>query len=242
MIKDKLEKVIPKTINDCRKTDPVSEQILRWTDSVSFIGNIIITLNVIAGLVISIVLGVCIWDISDEYISWFWPCITGLAITTVNVLIIHIVFQFIKMLFSALASIVLNTRVTADVGLYTASKETRNENKENVVYHEVSKANEKGDVKKTERKSDAPIIADDTISTAEKEKIGAFMEEALECKRVSEIWEKWKACNFREHRVFVSIEKEIETALSIERMYGASGARIEKIVGKIRACLEEKDL
>lgn len=225
MFKDRIKKEIPESLKACTRVDTVSEQILRWTDSVDIIGKIIIVLNVIAGLAISIVLGVFVWDFSEEYISWFWPVITGLVITSVNVLIIHIVFQFITMLFSALASLVLNTRVTADVELFSASNEKNNPSP-------VS-----GNSPVTDplgpKSFEPPIITDKATLEEYKTKIDEFLMGADDCDSIGEMLERWEKLGLERHPVVEHIQEMIANAASAERMYGKIGNNVGKTLDKV---------
>lgn len=226
MFKAKLKKEIPNTIYDCTKTDSVSDQLLRWTDSIDFIGTIIIACNFLAGLAISIILGVAIYNTFD--IHWFWPFFIGLIITVVNALIIHLVFQFVTMLFSALASLVLNTRVTADVELYTASKEKEEKNNTGSTNNPTSDT-----ASPVVAPAEPQVITDEATLEEYKKKIDEFLMNAMECTSVNEVLERWEALQLEKHPVVDNINEQIANAASIERMYGKIGKNVEKLLEKV---------
>lgn len=104
------EKKIPKSFQDCYKTDNVTNNLWSWAERLETIGIVIAVIVGIAGLIIGIVMS----EDSDGVsllISFFGAPIAAFFE--------YISFHIIALLIGSLASIVQSTKISADIALFT---------------------------------------------------------------------------------------------------------------------------
>lgn len=117
MFSEKNKKRIPKSIEECYKIDPVSNDLWNWCEKVEKYGKIIYWVLGILGLLCAFLIA----DLENEFdIKIFiFFCIILEAIIS----FIYFLFHLVAVVIGSLASIVQHTKISADVSLYTYAKE-----------------------------------------------------------------------------------------------------------------------
>ena len=104
------EKKIPKTFKDCYKTDNVTNNLWLWAERLETIG---IVLAVIVGIA-AFIIGIVMFEDSDG-----GSLLISFLGAPVAAFLEYISFHIIALLIGSLASIVQNTRISADIALFT---------------------------------------------------------------------------------------------------------------------------
>lgn len=124
------EKEIPKTFEDCYKTDYVTKNLFGWADRIERWGFFLLILIIIFGIINTIFTGITTYqevDVlgssDDATISTILAVLTSLFTCALYAFIEYCIFKAISLLINALASIVKNTRITAKVALYKFANE-----------------------------------------------------------------------------------------------------------------------
>lgn len=110
------QKVIPSSLQDCTKMDSVSKSLWQWAKNLEMIALILFWLNAVAGLIVGIGLG------ADAYDDGFLLFMAGFLGGLFAGVLAYLAFFVAALLVGSLASIVENTRVSADVALFEAAK------------------------------------------------------------------------------------------------------------------------
>ena len=139
---------IPKNLNECRMTDGVSRELWILAELVEKWGKVILTLTILSGLIVSILLASVISSFSGNFMDN--SDLIGVLVFVVS-LVYHAILAFIEYLayhlislsVCANASIVQNTRITANMALYNAADENANDSEQ-----------------KAQTKPSAPIFSD----------------------------------------------------------------------------------
>lgn len=110
------QKEIPRSLQDCTKMDGVSKSLWQWAKILETIAFVLFWLNAIAGLIVGIALG------ADAYDDGFWLFMAGFFGGLFAGVLAYLAFFVAALLVGSLASIVENTRVSADVALFEAAR------------------------------------------------------------------------------------------------------------------------
>lgn len=125
------EKKIPKSIDDCTKPDKTSRDLWLWCERLEKWGKILFWIIIISGIILSITSAIQIskvtkgiyYTYTDTETSFsFVIFITSLLDTALYALIEYCTYHVIALLIGALASIVQNSKITANVALYAATR------------------------------------------------------------------------------------------------------------------------
>ena len=112
---DRRSRIIPQYLTDCTKVDGTSSELFNWAEKVDHLANTLFWISVIMGLLTGLVL------FSVDFDNFWWVALVVLLLFVINGLINYFILHVIAVLINALASIVHNTDVTANVALLEAS-------------------------------------------------------------------------------------------------------------------------
>lgn len=120
----KVTKFIPNSLKACYQEDPVSSNLWTWSERLTLCGRIILIVLIVIGFISTIIDGIVAYDMSySTGGSVFIAIITSLVSWTLYAVIEYFTYHVLSLLIAALASIVENTRISADVALYSKAKE-----------------------------------------------------------------------------------------------------------------------
>lgn len=122
------ERRIPKSLKDCYATDYVSSNLWNWSNQLESWGRIILVILIIIGIISTIGQAVLVAEDNVDFV--FLTVITSIATWTFYAFIEYCVYHVLSLLIASLATIVQNTRITANVAIYNAAKEEGNPNGE----------------------------------------------------------------------------------------------------------------
>lgn len=122
-----LEKKIPKTLDDCYKLNGLIERLYKVSELIKTVGKVInIILGILFGISLIVVLAMDTYA-SAKITLLFTTLIAGAG----TILSVFIIAFLLSLAFESLASIVLHTRISANVALYTAKRTEESENAQN---------------------------------------------------------------------------------------------------------------
>ncbi|MBO4954579.1 MAG: hypothetical protein J6D04_05505 [Clostridia bacterium] len=101
---------IPKTLKECYEENELVARLWKTCDNIEFVGRIIFGVVLIIGFIVALVFGIYDGAIGEFVIVF--------AISFVGALFECLIYKFIAMRFASLASLVQNTRISANVTLY----------------------------------------------------------------------------------------------------------------------------
>lgn len=123
---DKLSKRYPpKSIQDCLRTDNLSQTLWEWAQNIENWGRVVCLILVVCGLFVMMTTGVSKYD-ELEYVD-NGGLLTFLAVLSVTLqwglysFAEYCVYHALSLLMGALASIVQNNRISSDLALYHAT-------------------------------------------------------------------------------------------------------------------------
>lgn len=117
------EKRIPRNLKECCQTNEVSERLFRWSQKIEILGGIFCFILCLVGIIATIwqtYIAVEVTRIDEELI--FITVVSSLCKWGLYAIVEYVVYTAVYMLIDALASIVHNTTVSAQVAVYSASK------------------------------------------------------------------------------------------------------------------------
>lgn len=126
---DNEKKTIPKTLEECHKPSKLVVALRKYAHSIHQFGKILCIIVIILGL-ISAITSSLIYDVSaygkvgDIEDFDFWNFLISFGITILEAWSIETVASFLSVLLSALANLVYNNSITANVSLYQAEKQS----------------------------------------------------------------------------------------------------------------------
>ncbi len=115
------EKKIPKSLKDCYVTDAVSYKLWYWSDWLEVWGGRVLIALIVIGIISIIAQAVQIADINEDLV--FITVISSLVKWAIYVFIEYCAYNVLSLLIASLATIVQNTRITANVAIYNTAKE-----------------------------------------------------------------------------------------------------------------------
>lgn len=114
-----IRKQIPRTLEDCTK-DETASKVQKWADRMEDWGAILCFLLVVIGLLMAFLSAGTVEKVSDDsYALTFFLTFLPWCVYAV---IAHFAFRIAAVLLEALASITLNTAVSANLALYEATQ------------------------------------------------------------------------------------------------------------------------
>lgn len=137
MFSDHVE--IPKNFKECYASDKTSERLWFLCEKIEGWGKFLLWFIVVSGLIIALLSSITVREISkgvyftytDRETSFdFMIFITMMLSTITYAFIEYCVYHILALLISSLASIVHNTRVTANIAIYNAAKKNEMINEE----------------------------------------------------------------------------------------------------------------
>ena len=126
-IEDNERKTIPKTLSECYQPSRLVRAIRGLAKNIVRIGVIILIISLIVGIIEaisgSLVYSYDIFGTADEIEGFnFGIFLTFIINLAIKVLIIVGAFNFAALIMNALANLVYNTNITANIALYEANK------------------------------------------------------------------------------------------------------------------------
>ena len=126
MFSGKVSKKVPQTLSECVKPDPTASNLHIWAERLESWGKTLFILLIIIGAITSVVLGVVAADAahySDEILAFLSAFFASALAWALIAFVEYLTYHVFALLTSALASIVQNTIISANVALLTASQE-----------------------------------------------------------------------------------------------------------------------
>lgn len=120
MFERESKKRIPKALNECTETPNTVKQLHMWADLLERWGQIVFYILIVAGFVTTIVDVITLIDYEEELI--FSTVVSDAISWTLYTLIEFFTYNALVLLINALALIVHNTSIAANVALYESSK------------------------------------------------------------------------------------------------------------------------
>ena len=114
-------KKVPRSLKECYAPNRIAENLYEWSDRLERWGRALFAILIILGVIKSFVDGLSAADI--EASIGFFTFFASLIRWSVSAFIEYLAYNAIALLISALASIVENTKISADVTLYKAAKD-----------------------------------------------------------------------------------------------------------------------
>ncbi len=115
------KKTVPTSLKECYEVDEVSKKLSQWADWLKIWGKRILIIMLVFGVFSTIEDAIAMADIEEEMVVF--TIITSLASWALYAFIEYCTYNAVSLLVLALATIVQNTKITACVSLYNASKE-----------------------------------------------------------------------------------------------------------------------
>ena len=145
------DKNVPKTLKDCYKTDSITENLWSWCIRLENWGKILFWILIVGGLILAITSSIVekevvikeatMWSSAETELrkTFDFGIFFSLAIdTALYAFLEYCAYHIIALLVGSLARIVQNTKVAADVAIYNAAKEEKDdstpENEKNESY------------------------------------------------------------------------------------------------------------
>lgn len=117
------EKQVPKTFYDCYKTDNVTNNLWLWAERLETIGIVLAVIIGIATLITFIAIAIGEYEYS--------LILVGIIAAPIAAFLEYISFHIIALLIGSLASIVQNTKISADIALFTNKDNNINDSTKN---------------------------------------------------------------------------------------------------------------
>ena len=124
---EKNEKRIPKTLNECIKTNSTVSDLYLWAERVENWGNILLALLIIEGIIFTIVEVVSLIDVNESMI--IPTIITSIITWGLYVFLAYCAYHIISLILHALASITHHTMISANVALFESQTSNKQEEK-----------------------------------------------------------------------------------------------------------------
>ena len=123
MFTDLEKRKIPKSLQRCLETDPVSANLWRWCQRLESLGLFLFWAIIVAGSIIAFTTAF-VETGEGRYADTefdFWLFVFNLAKTALYAYLEYIVYHVLALLIGSAASVVQNTKISADVALYRAA-------------------------------------------------------------------------------------------------------------------------
>ena len=190
MFSDNVEKKVPKNLKECYSIDNTSQNLWLWCERLEGWGKFLFWFIIVSGLITAIASSITVKEITkgiyytytDTETSFdFELFITALVSTSIYAFVEYCAYHVLALLISSLATMVQNTRITANIALYNVAKEEGILNKENESSYLTKKIKQTKKVKEdTYTKEDFP--KDTQKETTPKQKTEDFLTEIKETK------------------------------------------------------------
>lgn len=115
------EKKIPKSLKDCYATDNVSSNLWNWSNWLEVWGGRVLIILIIIGIISTIGDAREISIIDEDLV--FMTVISSITTWVLYAFIEYCAYNALSLLIAALATIVQNTKITANIALYNTAKE-----------------------------------------------------------------------------------------------------------------------
>lgn len=112
---------IPQNLDQCKQRDNVSSSLLEWANKVISIGQAIMAIVLIFGIFSIIEALPLLEEIFEGELEYFVAFLTPVITCILSAVGVYFVYQVTALLLRALASIVYNSHVSANVALYSAN-------------------------------------------------------------------------------------------------------------------------
>ena len=115
------EKKVPKSLKECYATDKVSSNLWSWSERLEVWGGRVLVILIIIGIISTIGQAIQVVDIDEDLV--FITVITSIITWILYAFIEYCVYHVLSLLIASLATIVQNTRITANIAIYNVAKE-----------------------------------------------------------------------------------------------------------------------
>jgi len=116
-----MKKKVPETFEECYQTDAVSNNLWNWAGWLETWGKRLLIFLIIFGVFASIKVAIEFADVDEELAVY--NCINSIVQWLLYAFLEYCAYHVLALLISALASIVQNSKISADVALYNAAKQ-----------------------------------------------------------------------------------------------------------------------
>ena len=114
------ENKIPKSLKECYASDNVSNNLWCWSEWLEVWGSRFLVILIIIAIISTIAQAVQVADINEDLVSL--TVITSTATWALYAFIEYCIYHVLSLLIASLATIVQNTKITANVALYNVAK------------------------------------------------------------------------------------------------------------------------
>lgn len=112
------ERKVPKTLEGCLEVDPLSESLWNWAENLERFGKILLVILLVCGLIVVIYAGIAAEDAHESV----WGAVLSTGFTWIFYAFIeYCAYHALSLLMSALATIVQNTTIAANIAAYNTS-------------------------------------------------------------------------------------------------------------------------
>lgn len=122
------EKKVPKSLKECYATDNVSSNLWSWSYRLEIWGGRVLVILIIVGIISTIGEAIQLADIDEDLA--FLSVVTSLITWGLYAFLEYCAYHVLSLVIASLATIVQNTRITANVALYNVAKEEGTLNEE----------------------------------------------------------------------------------------------------------------
>ncbi len=139
MFSGNVEKKVPKSFSQCYETDNTSRNLWIWCERLEKFGKILLWVIIIFGTIIAVSSSISTEEVTKGYYYTYTEeetsfdfalFIVTLTKTVIYAFVEYCIYHVLALLIAALATIVQNTRITANVALFVNSKAEKKVNEE----------------------------------------------------------------------------------------------------------------
>ncbi len=120
MFSGKSDKQIPKTLNECIRTDSTVSNLHAWAERLERWGETLFVILIVVGVIATIIEAAALVDVNEDMI--FPTIVTSIITWGLYAFIEYCAYHVIALLISALASITQHTMISANIALLESSK------------------------------------------------------------------------------------------------------------------------
>lgn len=115
------EKKVPKSLKECYATDNVSSHLWSWSNWLELWGRRVFGILIIVGIILTIGEAIIAADAYEDLV--FLSMISSLITWGWYAFLEYCAYHVLSLIIASLATIVQNTRITANVALYNVAKD-----------------------------------------------------------------------------------------------------------------------
>ena len=112
---------IPKSLKECYEEDSVSVNLWHWSDWLKSWGGKVLGVLIVVGIIFTIAEAIQVADIDKDLVVF--TVINSIIIWGLYAFLEYCAYNVLSLLVAALASIVQNSKISANIALYSAAKD-----------------------------------------------------------------------------------------------------------------------